>query len=148
MNNGHITAVGLGRWLLSSLPSLVLLGPILTGILYAFVAPSIATILEAKAPQIISECFDKPDFDLGLDTGFKGKCSEIVETIVPIVVAEQVDTRFTNLEADVADLKASVVGAATIAKQNQVALEKLIRQQEESAKAITKNIQRLLDNMK
>ena len=147
--NGDLTIKGAWRLFVNSLPTIVILGPVMTGLLYVVVAPSVAQIVQARAPVLISECFDKSDFDLGLEQGFKGKCSEIVETIVgqavPMVVADQVDTRFQKLETDVTDLKSTVAEAGGIARSNQQTLEELKRAQVEAQRVQAREFKKILD---
>lgn len=142
MMTNDVTVKAATNWLVSNVSSLALLGTAL----WFLVAPSMTNAItkefSEQAPGFIRECFDKDDFSvINGSNSLKGKCAEIVE----IVVAGQVESRFTQLETEVMDLKASVAGAATIAKQNQIALDKLIEHQKESDKARTKDIQKILD---
>ena len=104
MTIGDITFNNAWDWLLKNIASLLILSGVMGALLYTVIAPSVAGIIEDGAPRIVRECFDKDDFHDDVEA-FKGSCARIVERIVPIVVADQVNERFEALEA--ADKKRS-----------------------------------------
>lgn len=141
MSTDDLTVKALGKWLLSHLPSLVILSTLLSGFTYVVVAPSVASIIRDGAPGVIQECFDKPDFDLGQGSSFQGQCAKIVEQVAAIVVAEAVTERFTKLED-------AVEQAGTIARENQMTLKEFVKMQQEAQKARAKETEEIKNLIK